>query len=548
MKKTDKMNLAASALSKLTDPELLALQFSMPWQMDISGDESAVDVDGFGSGSRDVVTRDYLQRLCWDKFNESPHINTAVRGHIGRLSGFGFEVTSDIQEIQDAITETEYDPRNRLYDAWPKFVGRSVLEGELHLLLTVHQKGFIEVDFIDPSNISGGGEDGVIYHPNKSTMPLFYFVTPSPEENRNITQKTMLIPSVFMAYYPDLIKIVKKEKAYKEAWTKEAKNSNNSFNKLGGFQRFIVSWDKSLLTRRNTSHLRTVIQWLNLYENLKKYEIDHKKSAGSYLWVVTIEDAKSFRSWLTLSDAERRKTGIMAKKTPGATLVMPPGMSIEAKNPKLPTISDQDTDILHMVTGGLNEPEDVSTGQSKGTFASVKASRGPMSDRISDEMAYFERFLKFDFYRSVFFLKAKVSDFPEIFSIKTAVDFNDKQEPIFKDVERKPEFLIDVSFPVSEVHDAETSARAFLGVKHGSVNDVLGIPNAVIAKKMGLGNYRRMRLQDCTEKEKFPELSPPVDAGGQQLEPGIAPKPVVKPAAKPAAKPVLKKKVAKKIQ
>jgi hypothetical protein len=522
MKKTDKMTLAASALSKLTDNELMAIQLAMPWQVDISGDESVVDADGFGSGTRNAVTRDYLQRLCWDKFNESPHINTAVRGHVGRLAGFGFEITSDIQEIQEAITETEFDPRNRLYDSWPKFVGRSVLEGELHLLLTVHQKGFVEVDFIDPSNIAGGGEDGVIYHPNKSTMPLFYFVTPSPEENKSVTKKTMLIPSVFMAYYPELLKVVKKGGVYKEELTKEARSSNNAFNSLGGFQRFIVSWDKSLLTRRNTSHLRTVIQWLNLYENLKKYEIDHKKSAGSYLWVVTIEDAKSFRTWLALSDEERRKTGIMAKKTPGATLVMPPGMAIEAKNPSLPTISDQDTDILHMVTGGLNEPEDVSTGQSKGTFASVKASRGPMSDRISDEMAYFERFLKFDFYRSVFFLKSKVSDFPETFSVKTAIDFDDKQEPIFKDIENKPEFLIDVSFPVSEVNDAETSARAFLGVKHGSVNDVLGVPNAIIAKKMGLGNYRRMRLQDCTEKEKFPKLEPPVDAGGEQLEPNNA--------------------------
>jgi len=544
MKKTNKMTLAASALSKLTDNELMAIQLSMPWQVDISGDESAVDADGFGSGTRNAVTRDYLQRLCWDKFNESPHINTAVRGHVGRLAGFGFEITSDIQEIQEAITETEYDPRNRLYDAWPKFVGRSVLEGELHLLLTIHQKGFVEVDFIDPSNISGGGEDGILYHPNKATMPLFYFVTPSPEENRVITQKTMLVPSVFIAYYPDLIKIVQKANyGYKEELAKSSRSSNNAYNKIGGFQRFIVSWDKSLLTRRNTSHLRTVIQWLNLYENLKKYEIDHKKSAGSYLWVVTIEDAKSFRTWLALSDEERRKTGIMAKKTPGATLVMPPGMAIEAKNPSLPTISDQDTDILHMVTGGLNEPEDVSTGQSKGTFASVKASRGPMSDRISDEMAYFERFLKFDFYRSIFFLKSKVSTFPETFSVKTAVDFDDNQEPVFKDIEHKPEFLIDVSFPVSEVHDAETSARAFLGVKHGSVNDVLGIPNAVIAKKMGLGNYRKMRLQDCTEKEKFPELLPPVDAGGEQLEPGN--EKIKKPADK-ETKPVVKKKLIKR--
>jgi len=219
-------------------------------------------------------------------------------------------------------------------------------------------------------------------------------------------------------------------------------------------------------------------------------------------------------------------------------------MTVEAQNPKLPTISEGDTDILHMVTGGLNEPEDISTGQSKGTFASVKASRGPMSDRTSDEVAYFERFLRYDFYKSVFFLKSKVSDFPETFSVQEAVDFKD-QEPVFKEVDKKPEELIDISFPLSEVNDAETKARAFLGVKHGSVYDVLGIPNDVIAKKLGFGNYRKMRLQQASEEKKYPKLEPPVDAAGEQLDPGNKAKGGGKEGvpAKPGApaKPIIKR-------
>ena len=68
--------------------------------------------------------------------------------------------------------------------------------------------------------------------------------------------------------------------------------------------------------------------------------------------------------------------------------------------------------------------------------------------------------------------------------------------------------------------DAEARARAFLGVKHGSVYDTLGIPNIEIAKKLGFGNYRRLRLLRETEYKKYPELAPPVDSGGEQLEPG----------------------------
>jgi hypothetical protein len=317
------------------------------------------------------------------------------------------------------------------------------------------------------------------------------------------------------------------------------------YKELGGMSKFIVSWDRSFISVRNTSYLRTTIEWLNHYEALKKYEIDHKKSSGSYLWVVSIEDPKSFRIWLSLSEEEKRSTGIMAKKTPGGTLIMPPGMKLTAVNPQLPKISEADTDILHMITSGLNEPEDVSTGQSKGTFASVKASRGPMSDRISDEVSYFERFLKFDFYASIFWLKSKVGKMAESFKIRRAIDFkttNGEAKPIFEYVKKKPEFLININFPVSEVIDAETRARAYLGVKHGSVYDTLGIPNTEIAKRLGFGSYKKMRLDQATEEETYPELQATLDAEMVQEQKIEAAK-VKKAGAAPAAKPVIKKAV-----
>jgi hypothetical protein len=536
LKKAEKVSLAEQALMKLDDNELSALQFAMPWQQGVIEAEGngAKDEDGFpiGAGKSATDSRKYLQEVCWNKFNDNPFVGTTVRGQVGRLTGLGFEVASEVEEIQAAVDETELDPRNRLYLFWPKYAGRSLIEGELFLLGTVHDDGFIEVDFIDPSHICGGGEDGILYHPEKDTLPLFYFVS-----SDSTGTGVRLIPSIFMAYFPELIKVAKTLEGFDEGQTSSSKSSKNIYNKIGGFRRFIISWDRSYLTQRNVSYLRTILVWLNHYENLKKYEIDHKKSAGAYLWVVEVDDVKAFRLWLSLSDEDRRKTGLMAKKTPGSTLFLPPGMKLTAQSPKLPTISEGDTDILHMVTSGLNEPEDMVTGQAKGTFASVKASRGPMSDRTSDEIAYFERFLRFEFYRAVFFLKSKVSKFPETFKVKKAVDF-ENQEPVFKEVDKKPEMLLEITFPVSELSDTETRARAYLGVKHGSVNDVLGIPNAEIAKKLGFGSYRRMRLRRATEEDRFPELLPPVDSGGQQLDPGVQ-----KEDGKEAQQPAPKKKV-----
>ena len=506
--KSDKLTLALQGLAKLDDNELgaIALQFTMPWQMGES--EDATDPD-FTRNSQEVeMGREDLQLACWDKFNKNPQVGTSVKGQAGRLTGFGFEISSEISEIQEVIEEIELDQRNRLYTFWPKFVARSIIEGELFLCLTVHSDGFIEIDFIDPSNVGGSGEDGVIYHPRKSTMPLFYFIK---QENPNTSKvNTTLIPTVYIARYPELVTDARQVSGYTEEQTIESKTNKKQFKKLGGFYRFIVSWDKGFLTKRNVSYLRTIIEWLNHYENLKKYEIDHKKSAGSYLWIVTMEDPKAFRLWLSLSDEERKKTGVCAKKTPGSTLVLPPGMKIECMNPSLPNITEQDNDIFHMITAGLNEPEDVTSGQSKGTFASVKASRGPMADRIADEVASFEKFLRHDFWGSIFFLKSVISGFPTKFSQKVATDFKN-QKPIFSIVKKRPELLLSISFPTSQVNDTEGVARALLGVKHGSTFETLGIPNEIIAKKMGFSNYRRMRLQQETEKANYPELALSVD-------------------------------------
>jgi hypothetical protein len=492
---------------------LTKISFSVPWQYAETGRET--DADGFPSvidsekKEDSAHVREILQGKCFSKAHRNPHINTAVRGEAGRIAGWGFEVSSGEWKIQEAINEIEKDPRNRLYYYLPKFLARLIIEGELYLTLTVHPTGFVEVDFTDNSSItdSSGNGDGIIFHPNKSYFPIMYNIRKNGTDFQQI-------PSIFCARYPELLPLAKQDTIYKSKLQGKSKSRRKIFRQFKGYNKFIVGFEKGFMTRRAVSYLRTTLEWINHYENLKKYEIDHKKSAGAYLWVFRIVDPKSFKLWLSLSDEDRRKTGIFAKKTPGSSLVLPPGMEVEVVSPKLNPIRDEDTDILGMVISGLNEPEDVTTGKAKGPFASVKASRGPMSDRTSDEVSYFKDWYINDFWGSIFFLKSAVSDFPKTFKVKEVVGFKDKKnengeddkEPVFEDFDRRPEELIDISFPVSDTIDMESRARATLGVKHGPISETLGIPNSEVARKLGFGGYARARLRKATEDDKHPKL------------------------------------------
>lgn len=492
----------------MPDEVLKRMQFSMPWQYQDT--DSLYDGDRFpvsSSLNKEYINADFksLQQECWNKVHESPQVNTAIRGVVGRLTGLGFETSSEIPEIQAVIDEVENDPRNRLYTYWPKYVGRKAIEGELFLLLSCHDDSFIEVDFVDPASIANScySGSGIIFHPKKPQMPLFYDI--EIEDPNSLTKERVQIPSIYVARYPELAAVAAKTSYFKEDYAKKSMSSNKKFKKFGGFYKFIVSWDNGFVTQRAVSHLRTTLAWLNHYENLKKWEIDHKKSSGAYAWVVSFEDKQAFSLWLSLSDTERKKTGLMSKMTPGGRLFLPPGMSIEPKNPKLTPISDQDADILQMVVSGLNEDDSTLMGSLNSTYASAKASKGPASDRISDEIAFFDRFLKYDFWSAVFFLKSVLSGFPKTFSVREAVEFRNK-EAVFKKVPKKPEYLIDIQYPVSENIDLEQRARALLGVKHSNVNATLGVPYKIMADKLGLSGYGRMRLKAATEEDKYPDL------------------------------------------
>jgi hypothetical protein len=63
---TRNMNIAAEALAKLTDEDLMALQFTMPWQYSTSTSSDTLDADGFAtnSGTSTAKTRKEIQSEC----------------------------------------------------------------------------------------------------------------------------------------------------------------------------------------------------------------------------------------------------------------------------------------------------------------------------------------------------------------------------------------------------------------------------------------------------------------------------------------------------
>ena len=514
--------------------------FAVPWQDQAIVEEDSplpIDGDGFkniGTDFGSIAHIRVLQRACWNKFYTNPQIRSATLDRMGRITGQDFGVSCDIYEVAEYVRKITTDPRNRLYLYWPKYYGRSDVEGELFLGLTLHKDGFVEVDFRDPATL-----DDIYWHPDKPQMPLYYKFTRTNSQKGTINE---IVPSIFIAYYPELWDIAKQAPEFNASDVQGAVGRGKPFKEIGGFKRFIVQFDKTLITSRNVSHLSTTIQWVNHYENLKKYEIDHKKSSGAYVHTFTFEDKTAFRSWVALSDDERKATGVMQKLRPGSRLFLPPGMTHKINSPTLPKISDQDTDIMHMITAGVNQPEDMLTGNASGTYASVKSTRGPQADRMADEACYFENFLRYDFWRPVFFLAEQAAVLEATYKVERVVDFNSKK-PKKKKVPVEPCELLEFTFPTSAISDPETVARAYLGVKHGSLASTLGIPMSVVARKLGFGNYRRLRLIHAAEEEYYPDLQPEVDQEtAQEKQIGEPQKTSTKAekATKPAAKTTTK--------
>ena len=74
------------------------------------------------------------------------------------------------------------------------------------------------------------------------------------------------IPSIFLARYPEWLNVAAKVDGFNQEKLKESRSNIKKFKAIGGFNRFIVSWDKSMITQRNIGYVRTVLEWINHYD------------------------------------------------------------------------------------------------------------------------------------------------------------------------------------------------------------------------------------------------------------------------------------------
>ena len=160
-------------IMEIPDEKLLEMSFNATFQNSTDFVKYAVDGDGFPikSGSTETLLENItdLQNECWVKFNTNPQINTAISDNAGSICGKGFEIISHEKDVKEFLYEFIFDSRNRLYSNLEKYVIRSEIEGELFLCVSVHEDGFVEVDFMAPSSLKD-----IYFHPFKQTLPLLY--------------------------------------------------------------------------------------------------------------------------------------------------------------------------------------------------------------------------------------------------------------------------------------------------------------------------------------------------------------------------------------
>ena len=470
-----------------------------------------------GLATRDDANWKELHDEVWRQYEESPFVGTSVRDTVGFLTGQGFNISSPEEDIDDLIYDTDHHFANKLYRRHKTYATQRCVSGELHLILTVNPlarggKGLVEVDWADPNEITG-----IRFHPHKTRMPLLY----SLGEGAN----TQLVPSIDIIHDPGLIDAAMDENCpvygtceFNPEVLAGQKSDHPKLKPLGGYRRFVVEWEGSSLTHRELGTLRSVIVWSNFYTLLKLIEIDHKRAMSSFVWNLQFTDKESFETYMELSPTQRDQMGLEKPKKVGATVISPPGSEMKAISPQLPSLSGQDTDIKEAMVGGLNQPSDAVTGTSDGTYASVKASRGPWGARMQDVQAEFRSFLVNDVYGNILTIHRKAFRMKKRHMGLKAVKFDGDKKPILKLRPLRMDDLILVDLPLFDAGDFEKMVKAWLGSKHAGAAGALGISNAYVARQIGIQNYVQERMGFETERESYPPLAKTLNQEAVQEE------------------------------
>jgi len=468
-------------------------------------------ISGDGDKTEGEWDRERINTEAWIKYVQDAFVSTSIDRLVGRIVGHGFKICSHIVEIQDWLDEVFDNPLNELYSAFQGYVVRKLVENELFLNFTVHDDGFSEIDVIEPSLIVGGNNticsNGVVVHPTKRTMPLWYRV--KVPTNLGQSSEHILIPSSYIAYMPELNSVYSRnqlESLGARIIPINEKIKDKSKGKLL-YNRYVLSWRSSVKElRRNVSRLRTLFEPLEDYKQVKRWRSDYMKALATYFIFFEFEDLKSWLRWLALSPEEKRNTGITQPLRPADRLLLPPGIKATIQNPQLPKMSGDDQDLLKWMATAANTPYDVFSSDVQGaTYASSKASRPFYMDYIDDLQGMTEIFFKEDFCKLIFHFKIALDrKFKAKYPMKKCVDFVNKK-PVFEEKKYPPHKFISIIFPQSQEINTTDTANAYLGSKRGDLTWHLGASKKMIATKLGIPDYESELRRRAEEEDKYPD-------------------------------------------
>jgi len=446
-----------------------------------------------------------LQKKCWELYRGFGPISSAVNSKADYTTGHGFSIYSSNLEIRTWLKDFIYSYRNRLYAALNGWLIRMLAEGELFVLLIFDEEGRATVRLLEPDRIGkGASKDGILTNPNDVTQTLFY-------EHYYDRQSSELIPDVSILLNPDvMLPIVKDVEGYVESKTERSRGTGGKFKKIGGYNRFILHW-KNLTGiheyKRDMSVISTVLEAVNLYWNAIKWQLDHKKAQCAYTNVIKFSDSPQGRIayglWKSLTEAERKATGLEGALSPGSTIFLLPGMEYDVQSPQLSKLEGENQDLLNVAGAGMKSPQDMFQGQSAGaTHASLRASRSPLEMEIKNVQYKLHNFLVYEVFRACFHVSSMFGKLAPTFKKEEVEEFREGI-PKFAQVDVEPIELVEITFPeISFEGKPEGQASAYLGSKHSGLRS-LGISDKKIAEKMGIGDLERQRAQRALEEKQY---------------------------------------------
>lgn len=483
----------------------------------------------------DASWRD-LQKAVEVASNTFGPLRAAIETKADMVAGKGFGYFSYILEVNEFLRDIFTHPRNNYLITWLSGIMKFMLSvGEVFILISFDEFGNESCRLLDHKRIGEGKDDtGLVTDPLDVSATMFYKYVGS--------KTTEYIPDVRYIYETEeQIKIREKNlqtagllDAIKQALNKE-QTVSAKHKAIGGYRRFILHW-KNLTgineILRDTSPTVTTLEWINLYINAMKWELDYKKALCSFVIVMGFTETPDGRiasaKWMKMTDDEKAATNLTRPLTPGSRVWLIPGMSLKIEAPQLPKLSGDNADLINVAGAGAKTPMDLWQGQSSGMpYASIKATRAPLTMEVENLQNKMHMFLRYRFIPVIGIAKIKLTGgkFSSVGAIADPKGQGKGTEYtllpsyptpwIAEMVDGEPtgqsdiqvefwhEDIMKFDWPIIELsEDSEKEANALMGSKHSGALG-LDVSQETIARRLKLGNIDREKRKRAIERIKY---------------------------------------------